>query len=189
MDTERKKTGIDLGLDESDRQTLHAIARSAIRDALAGEAPPPPCPDSPRLREPRGAFVTLHYRGRLRGCIGMISAAAPLYQSVHDMAQSAAFRDPRFPPLTPGELGGLTIEISVLTPFQELPSVDDIVIGRHGLMVIRGSHSGLLLPQVPVEQGWDRDTFLNQTCVKAGLPPGTWREAGTRILFFSADVF
>lgn len=189
MNTAGEKPGIDLGLDESERRALHAIARSAIQAALEGAAPPPARPDSPRLLEPRGAFVTLHYRDRLRGCIGMISAAAPLYHAVHDMALSAAFRDPRFPPLQSGELEGLSIEISVLTPFEELTSVENIVIGRHGLMITRGSNSGLLLPQVPVEQGWDRDTFLDQTCIKAGLPPGSWREADTRILFFSADVF
>jgi len=141
------------------------------------------------LTEKRGAFVTLTIDGRLRGCIGYIQAVKPLYETIAEMAVQAAFHDPRFPSLTKSEFNSIDIEISVLTPMIIEKNPENVVVGRDGLYIVRGYNSGLLLPQVPVENSWDRETFLNQTCIKAGLPPGTWKEAETQIYRFQADIF
>jgi AmmeMemoRadiSam system protein A len=134
--------------------------------------------------------VSLHtLDGDLRGCIGSIHAVAPLYQAVSSCAISAAFRDPRFTPLRKDELGAVKIEISVMGPVVPVKDVDEVVVGRDGLIISRGSRAGLLLPQVAVEYGWDRDTFLSQTCVKAGLPSDSWRDPACRIERFAAEVF
>jgi len=137
----------------------------------------------------RGAFVTLKKNGALRGCIGFIAAEKPLYRTVLENALNAALSDPRFVPVKKDELDGISIEISVLTEPVEVASPGEIVPGRDGLIIERGPYRGLLLPQVAVEYGWDRDTFLDNTCVKAGLNPGAWREKGTRIYRFEAIVF
>lgn len=146
--------------------------------------------DAPEnTRAMRGVFVTLKKGGSLRGCIGYVAGMKPLVLAVLDNSYNAAFRDPRFKPLSAGELKDVTIEISVLTEPQYIGSVDEIEVGRDGLIVERGSNRGLLLPQVATEQGWDRETFLDQTCYKAGLPPGAWKDADTRMLRFRAEVF
>jgi hypothetical protein len=137
----------------------------------------------------RGAFVTLKSRGYLRGCIGYVSAEMPLIQTVLHCSYNAAFRDPRFMPVRSDELMDISIEISVLSDALPVRMPDEIKTGRDGLIVERGRQRGLLLPQVAVEQGWDRYTFLSQTCVKAGLPPGAWKESATRIYRFEAIVF
>lgn len=143
----------------------------------------------PDLR--RGAFVTLRIGVELRGCLGHISPDRPLGELIPGLAVAAARDDPRFPPLTPDELDQVTIEISVLTTPQVVDPGDSsvIVIGRDGLIVERGSARGLLLPQVAPEQRWSARQFLDATCEKAGLPRGSWREPGTRVLTFQADVF
>ena len=139
--------------------------------------------------EPRGAFVTLHSPGGdLRGCIGTILPTGPLDETVCRMAVAAAVEDPRFDPVTPGELPSLSIEISALT-VPEPAHVDQIVVGRHGLIVTRGRRKGLLLPQVAPEWGWNRLQFLDHTCRKAGLPAGAWREEGTLVEWFEAEVW
>ncbi len=143
----------------------------------------------PALLEKRGVFVTLKKRGELRGCIGYITGLKPLLQAVLDNSYNAAFQDPRFGPVTADELPAITIEISVLTEPVPVKSVEDIQVGRDGLIMVRGSYRGLLLPQVPVEQGWDRKTFLDQTSLKAGLPAGAWKDGGTKILRFQAIIF
>lgn len=144
----------------------------------------------PVLLRPSGAFVTLHTKdGDLRGCIGSIQAVAPLASAVSASAINAAFRDPRFYPVGPAELRELHIEISVMSPIVDVHDISEIEVGRDGLIVSRGSHAGLLLPQVATEYGWDRETFLSQTCVKAGLPADSWRSPGCRIERFSAEVF
>ncbi len=137
----------------------------------------------------RGVFVTLKKSGALRGCIGYVIGIKPLVLAVLDNSYNAAFKDPRFGPLAAEELKGITIEISVLTVPREVRSVDEIQVGRDGLIVERGSNRGLLLPQVATEQGWDRNTFLDQTCNKAGLRPGAWKDADTKLLRFRAEVF
>jgi hypothetical protein len=143
----------------------------------------------PVATEPRGAFVTLTTRsGDLRGCIGTILPAGPLDQTVAHMAVAAAAEDPRFPPVAPDELSGLRIEISALT-VPQAANVQRIEVGRHGLIVTRGSHKGLLLPQVASEWGWDPIQFLGQTCRKAGLPAEAWRKSGTLVEWFEAEVW
>jgi len=125
----------------------------------------------------------------LRGCIGYVEAVAPLAQAVQEMALSAAFQDPRFEPLTVEEINGLEIEISVLTPFEKITDPQTVEVGHHGLMIRKGHASGLLLPQVPVQFGWDRQTFLCQTCQKAGLREDAWQDPDTELFVFSADIF
>jgi len=157
-------------------------ARLAHRPAVFPKVPP--C-----LEEMRGAFVTLKTRGELRGCIGHITACRPLVETVKDAALSSAFSDPRFPPLGPAEWPDVKIEISVLSPFEPAADPSCIAVGVHGIMVRCGYRSGLLLPQVATEQGWDRETFLSHACRKAGLPPDAWRGPETQIETFTATVF
>jgi AmmeMemoRadiSam system protein A len=170
------------------RSLLLRIARSSIAAVLDGERPVFEAPDE-RLQEPAGAFVTLNDRaGDLRGCIGSIQPVLPLAQAVSSSAISAAFRDPRFHPVTKDELPSLHIEISVLGPV--VPATrDEIEVGRDGLIISRGGRTGLLLPQVATEWGWNVDEFLTQTCVKAGLPRDAWRASDVRIERFSAEIF
>ncbi|MFH1069293.1 MAG: AmmeMemoRadiSam system protein A, partial [Candidatus Glassbacteria bacterium] len=144
---------------------------------------------TPVLAEKRGAFVTIKERGQLRGCIGMIVGMRPLVETVSEMAVAAAARDPRFNPVTVDELALLEVEISALSPITPVGDVSRIQVGRDGLIVRRGQFQGLLLPQVATEYGWDRDTFLAQTCRKAGLPPDAWKLKDTEISSFSAEVF
>ncbi len=171
-----------------DRRFLLELARATIDARLSKRPLPSPTPDSALLLETRGAFVTLKIEGRLRGCIGHVIGVAPLWRAVRDNAVAAAFEDPRFPPLTPDELQQVGIEISVLTPLVRA-SAKEVVVGRHGILVERGAARGLLLPQVADEYGWDRETFLDHTCRKAGLEPGCWRQPDTTISIFSAEVF
>jgi AmmeMemoRadiSam system protein A len=178
-------------LTQEQRTRLLRIAREAIETALDGRPGPLDLSllNEP-LRQPKGAFVSLHTKqGDLRGCIGTIQPVAPLGQAVHSNALNAAFRDPRFYPLRKDELVNLHIEISVMSPIERVSTVDEIEVGRDGLIVSRGGRAGLLLPQVATEYGWDRETFLRQTCVKAGLSPDSWRTPDCRIERFSAEVF
>jgi AmmeMemoRadiSam system protein A len=142
------------------------------------------------LTRPSGAFVSLHtHDGDLRGCIGSIQPVAPLCHAISSNAVNAAFRDPRFYPLTAEELTLVHIEISVMSPIEVVADTDTIEVGRDGLIISRGGRAGLLLPQVATEYGWDRETFLAQTCAKAGLPADSWRRPDCRIERFSAEVF
>ena len=156
---------------------------------LMHDMPLPTLPEGGLLEQRRGAFVTLHRKGSLRGCIGIVMPIKPLNEAIREMALSAAFGDPRFMPLRAEELRGLEIEISVLTPLREIEDPDEIEVGIHGLMIVKGRHSGLLLPQVATENRWDRETLLDNTCLKAGLQPDAWREPDATIYAFSADVF
>lgn len=179
-------------LTAEDKKTLLKIVRSAIEKRLqpgSQSSDEPALSElSPVLQEKRGVFVTLKKRGQLRGCIGYIQAFRPLGLAVKEMALAAAFEDPRFPPLRPGELKDLTVEISVLSPLQRIGSLEEIEIGRHGLYILSGCSSGLLLPQVATEYDWDCLTFLEQTCYKAGLPCDAWRDENTAVFTFSADI-
>ena len=186
---EKKKAGIDLGLKEEEKEELHRIVKETIENRLTGKPSPKFKVDSPTLKEPRGAFVSLHQQGMLRGCIGHIRADRPLNETIQDMAIAAAFEDPRFPPLSREEFDKLDIEISVLTPFKKITDVNAIEVGKHGIYMVKGFYSGLLLPQVATEYGWDRKTFLEHTCTKAGLPKSAWQEPDIEIYIFSADVF
>jgi len=176
------------GLDENDKRELLPIARATFREYLTTGFMPPGAPDRKSLLEPRGAFVTLHVGGDLRGCIGRVDADTPLYLAVEQLAVAAATRDPRFDPLRAEELSDTRVEISVLSPVTS-GKPEDVEIGKHGLVVTRGVRRGLLLPQVAIEHKLDRDRFLDETCAKAGLPPGAWKEPGTILQLFTADVF
>jgi AmmeMemoRadiSam system protein A len=141
----------------------------------------------PELLRASGVFVTLRHGGKLRGCIGVVEGEASLAEDVQRCAVSAA-NDPRFPPLVVGELQGTTIEISVLGEMRTVCGPEDLVLGKHGLMVCQGARRGLLLPQVAVEQGWDARRFVEEACSKAGLPRSTWK-SGASLKAFSAEVF
>jgi len=177
------------GLSEEDKTTLHTIARTAIESHCLGKPLPDVPITSPILKEKRGAFVTLHNRDNLRGCIGYIRAQKPLHQTIREMALAAAFQDSRFKPITQGELDDLDIEISVLTPLVKVSGPEEITVGKHGIYIIKDYHSGLLLPQVATEQKWDRESFLKHTCTKAGLPEDAWKDKSTEIFIFSAAIF
>lgn len=179
-----------LSLSPDEQKYLKELVRLAIASHLTGRGPvTPPEPPTDLLQSELGAFVTLKLGGHLRGCIGNLVGNGPLYQTVWNMAQAAAFQDPRFNPLTPAEMDGLVIEISILGPLAPCPDPQLVEIGRHGLIIRRGGSQGLLLPQVPVEWGWDREQFLAQTCRKAGLPANAWREPNTELYWFEAIVF
>ncbi len=179
----------EMSISETDKKRLLQLARDSIRAHLKGEAIPSLEGVSPLLCELRGAFVSLHRQGRLRGCIGYLEAVKPLGLAVVEMAAAAAFHDPRFLPVRQEELADLEVEISVLTPMHRLEGVENIQVGKHGLYLEKGLNRGLLLPQVAVEYRWDRTTFLQQTCCKAGLPPDAWKDADTRIYTFTAEIF
>ncbi len=186
---EEKKVGVDLGLNEEEKKTLHQIAKTVIENKAKGKAVTEFKIDSPILKENRGAFVTIHKRGQLRGCIGYIEGQGPLHKTIEKMAEAAAFKDPRFTPVKEKELPELDIEISVLTPLKKITDVNEIQVGRHGIYIVKGMWAGLLLPQVATEYGWDRQTFLEHTCQKAGLPSNAWKEKDTEMYIFSADIF
>jgi len=199
-------------LTEAQREELLALARTSIKEYLESDRIPDYETGDPVLARRSGAFVTLKEhsdpstgltatspatstrggtrggRASLRGCIGHTRANLPLYQVVQQTAVAAATEDPRFPPLTPEELAGVTVEISVLSPFRRVTDVGQVQVGTHGLMIFQDGHQGLLLPQVPVEQGWDRKEFLENLCLKAGLPPDCWTGRPT-LYTFTAVVF
>jgi len=169
-----------------ERRTLLDLAHRSIASAFSGQ-PIDTTPPSEHLAAARGAFTTLHLSGQLRGCIGYVLPTGPLYLTVAETARAAAFDDPRFSPVTEDEAPHLKVEISVLS-VPEAIDPEDVVIGKHGLIVTWGARRGLLLPQVPLEWGWDRETFLSQTCLKAGLPADAWRR-GASVQSFIAEVF
>jgi AmmeMemoRadiSam system protein A len=172
---------------EQDRRSLLLLARDAIAAHVTG-SPPPPVERTGVFARPGGVFVTIHRRGELRGCIGHIAADEPLGVIVLRCAVAACSSDPRFSAVSPAELGDIDLELSLLGPLEPITGPGDIDIGRHGLVVERGWHRGLLLPQVATEWGWDSTTFLSHTCRKAGLPPNAWRE-GAQLWRFDAEVF
>ncbi len=184
-----EKVGVDLGFTEDEKKKLKEIAIKTIEAVVKGKKPPEfkDLPD--KLKQPYGVFVTINKHGNLRGCIGHIYANQPLYISCQQMAKAAALEDPRFNPVTEKELPYLEIEISVLTPIERVKDINDIVIGRDGLIIRRGYHSGLLLPQVATEYGWNVEEFLEHTCEKAGLPRDAYKLKDTEIYKFSAQVF
>jgi len=175
-------------LTEARREELLSLARTTIAEYLKTGEIPDYKTDDPVLTRRSGAFVTLKEHGELRGCIGHMRADTPLYRVVQEMAVSAATSDPRFPPMTADELGEVSIEISVLSPLRRLTDTQQIEVGTHGLMIFKDGHQGVLLPQVPVEQGWDREKFLENLCLKAGLLPDCWREEAA-LYTFTAVVF
>lgn len=175
-----------------EQRTLFALARAAIAARLANESPPDLPAETPTLTQAAGAFVTLKLRGELRGCIGRIQSSRPLVESVRDLAVAAGFQDHRFQPLQPDEFPELELEISVLTPPWEVPPgdlPDAIRVGTHGLIVRYQGRSGLLLPQVASERGWNPLTFLEQTSLKAGLHSEAWSAPGATVEAFACEVY
>ncbi len=175
-----------LTLTAEERTSFLSLARQAILAHLTHG--PRPRLEGGNASAHLGAFVSLHVEGELRGCIGNPYADRPLGEVIARCAVSAASEDPRFPPLTLAELGAAQIEISVLGPIEPVTDISEITIGRHGLIVSQGYCKGLLLPQVATERDWDRETFLDHTCLKAGLRPDAWR-AGAQVFRFEAEVF
>jgi AmmeMemoRadiSam system protein A len=171
-----------------EKRELLAIARKAIGDALHGRSSVVPIPPEGTLSRPGGAFVTIRIDGNLRGCIGYIQAPVPLAEIVAEAAEKAALEDPRFSPLTLQEFEQTRIEISVLSPLQQIRDVGEILVGRHGLLLELRHARGLLLPQVAEEYGWDRETFLDNTARKAGLPRHAWKDPEAVIYVFTAEV-
>jgi AmmeMemoRadiSam system protein B/AmmeMemoRadiSam system protein A len=186
------ETGEPLTLTDADRQALLRLARQTLNAHLAGEPLPEPDIDSPGLHLPRATFVTLRYKatGDLRGCRGEVFARSEVWESVQHVTTLSASDDPRFLPMQAHEADETHIEISVLSPLRRTKSPDEVIVGQHGVLVRRGGRGGLFLPQVPVEQGWDRDQYLDYLCeMKAGLPRNAWRKPDTALYVFEADVF
>jgi AmmeMemoRadiSam system protein A len=177
-----------LFLSESDRRSLLELARLAIAEAVSLQQPAGNPSQGGVFAEKRGVFVTIHARGRLRGCIGVVEAIEPLGQSIARCAASAALEDPRFSPVRAEEIQDLQIEISLLSAPEPIHP-ESIEIGKHGLLISQGSKRGLLLPQVAVEHKLDREQFLEETCRKAGLGVKAWQEPETQILGFLCEVF
>ena len=175
-------------LTEIEQHLLLRIARNAVQAYLSGEVFNPPDGVSGVLTESCGIFVSIHKDGELRGCIGSVTADRPLYCSAAECAVSAAFGDPRFVPLTMDELAVVDFEISVLSPMQRVSDIGEIEVGKHGLLISKRGCRGLLLPQVATAYSWDLDTFLSETCRKAGLKADEWKDGAT-INRFSAFVF
>jgi len=179
-----------------EKKILLSDARESIASELEGRKPnysDVPQAEGSALEKPCGAFVTLHAvnvnERKLRGCIGRMTATLPLLQTVRLMAKEAAFSDPRFPPLRREELPHCHIEISALSPMSPCPDPLQVKVGVHGLYIIKGGRQGVLLPQVPVEQGWNLNEYLEYICTKAGLPQGSWKAKDAQLFTFTAVVF
>jgi len=175
-------------LSEADRRALLELARESVIAAVSRQELPGIIPKGGIFEVLRGVFVTIHVRGRLRGCIGVIEAEEPLGEAVVRCAASAALHDPRFPPLRQEELEDLDIELSLLSPLTPIRP-EDVEIGTHGLLVSRGAQRGLLLPQVAEEHHLNKEQFLEETCHKAGLPRTAWRDPATKLLGFTCELF
>jgi AmmeMemoRadiSam system protein A len=175
-------------LSTAEKTALLELARKTLESYLANGAIPSYAANE-SLKQKKGAFVSLHLGDELRGCIGQLNPDSELFEVVQHCVISAAAEDTRFLPVTKDELPGLNIEISVLTPFQRIQRIEEIEVGRHGLYIAQAHFRGLLLPQVASQFGWDRITFLRQTCRKSGLPESAWQDPKTAIYTFEAEVF
>ncbi len=175
-------------LTKKEQKELLKIARETIAAYVTNRKVPAAAPTSPGLNFHSGCFVTVKQKGELRGCIGNFVSGQPLYQLVQEMAVSAATRDPRFYPMKAEDLADFALDISVLSPLRKAASVDEITVGTHGIYIVKGSYRGVLLPQVATEYGWNRDQFLQHTCIKAGLPQDAW-QGECDLYIFSAQVF
>jgi AmmeMemoRadiSam system protein A len=171
---------------QEERRFLLELAHRSIAYALEGHALSLESATD-HLAEKRGAFCTLYLDGQLRGCVGYVFPLTPLQQTVAETARGAAFDDPRFPAVTPSQAPGLKVSLSILSVLAPI-APERVEVGRHGLLVSRAGKRGVLLPQVPVEHGWSQTTFLEQTCLKAGLPPDAWK-AGATLESFTAEIF
>jgi len=172
----------------ADQKVLLEIARTVIAATVSGNKVPRPRVEG-ELARPAAAFVSLHLRGALRGCIGHLEEDDPLVHTVAECARLACTQDPRFPAITAAELEHLEVEISVLGPFQRVTSLAEVVVGRHGLLIEHNGRRGLLLPQVAAEYRWSAAVFVEHTCGKAGLPRDSWTDGGAALYRFEAEVF
>lgn len=180
---------MDTALNAKEQATLLAIARKSIESWVhSGTAYIEPREEKV-LNQRRGCFVTIKQNGALRGCIGNFQSELPLFREVAEIAAASASKDPRFYPMQEADLDNFNLEISVLSPLQKIEDVEEIEVGRHGIYIEKGFYRGVLLPQVATEHGWDRETFLKQTCLKAGLPTDAWKAEDAEIYIFSADIF
>ncbi len=176
-------------LTAKEQKVLLNIARKAIETYVrTGEIYNEPREEK-ALNRRNGCFVTIMQKGQLRGCIGNFQSERPLFKEVVEMATSSATKDPRFYPMKEHDLEDFKLEISVLSPLRKTENVEEIEIGTHGIYLEKGYYRGVLLPQVATEHGWDRETFLKQTCLKAGLPNNAWQAEDTEIYLFSAQIF
>jgi AmmeMemoRadiSam system protein A len=176
-------------LSDSEQKTLLKVARDTL-EMWIRECKKPDLPEvEGNLLAETGAFVTLHKKGQLRGCIGNMVGQGPLVETIQNMAIAASTEDPRFNKMVEEELSDIDIEISVLSPMKRIKDTNDIEVGKHGILLGKGWNRGVLLPQVAIEYGWDRETFLRQTCLKAGLAPDDWKDPETIIEIFSAQIF
>ena len=180
---------LDTRLSSGEKLELLRIARKGVEAAARHQKYLPESPVSPQLCRKAGAFVTLHIHGELRGCIGYIEAALPMYETVAQTAGKSAVADPRFEPVSEQEVREIEIEISVLSPLVRINRTEEVIVGKHGVLIERGYNRGLLLPQVATENNWDLKEFLEYTCMKAGIDKELYKDAGTRIYVFTADVF
>ncbi len=185
----KKKKEEPAGLTEDEKKTLLKIARDTLNSHVQGKGKPSleNYKLTPRLKEKAGAFVTLHKHGQLRGCIGYIQGVAPLAETVRENACNASTEDPRFPPVQPAELKDIDIEVSVMSPLKRIDSPEEVVAGKHGVILKKGWNQGVFLPQVATEQGWDRETFLRHLGLKAGLDMDAYKAA--ELYVFTAEVF
>lgn len=176
-------------LNAKEQKILLNIARQAIIDQVqTGQYEVEPREEK-SLNSRSGCFVSIKQNGKLRGCIGNFQSELPLFSEVAEMAVSSATKDPRFYPMLAEDLKNFLLEISVLSPLEKIEKTDEIEVGKHGIYLEKSFHRGVLLPQVAVEHGWDRKTFLMQTCIKAGLPTDAWRTEDAEIYIFSAQIF
>jgi AmmeMemoRadiSam system protein A len=176
-------------LSEDERTELLKRARASIEGVLVHKPVEFRPVEGGALSEPRGVFVTLKMGSELRGCIGYVEPRMPLAHAVQEVAQKAAFEDPRFMPLSHDELPQVEIEISILSPLRQISEIGEIEVGKHGLVVDAGFTRGLLLPQVAREYQWDREQFLRHTAMKAGLSPDAWKNPGVRLFTFTTETF
>ena len=179
----------DFVLTDDEKRELLRIARTTLREYFYSGRIPPGKPHRDSLTAHAGAFVSLHNEGKLRGCIGIPQEEKALYRTVQEMAIAAATRDPRFEPVTEGEMDDISIEISVLGDYSDMGEVAELEIGRHGLIIEKGRKRGLLLPQVATDHKWSAREFLAQVCVKAGLPKDAWSHHDAKVGLFTAQVF
>ena len=176
-------------LTAEEQSALLSIARNAIETFVrTGESYIEPREER-NLNRRNGCFVTIYKDGELRGCIGNFQSELPLFKEVAEMAVSSSSRDPRFYPMNEEDLENFKLEISVLSPLKKIDSIEEIEVGTHGIYLEKGYYRGVLLPQVATEYGWDRETFLKQTCIKAGLPTEAWDSEDAEIYVFSAQIF
>ena len=180
---------METALNANEKATLLAIARKSIESWVHSGTIYIEPREEKTLNQRNGCFVTIKQNGALRGCIGNFQSELPLFREVAEIAAASASKDPRFYPMKAEDLANFHLEISVLSPLQKIEDVAEIEVGRHGIYLEKGFYRGVLLPQVATEHGWDRETFLKQTCLKAGLPTDAWEAEDAEIYIFSAEIF